>query len=187
MRTVSETVLILDIEAQWKSGRKRGIFHSGLENQTDLWNKIMAEVELGRYAGPFSDIPFEYYIQSPVGLVPKDGGKKTRLIFHLSYPKTGTTSVNANTPEELCSVAYPQFKDAIKLCISAGKGCAIAKSDLISAFRILGIRKDDWKFLVLKAKIHWTRKFTILLTNACLLVRLSVVRIFRTSLMLFHS
>ena len=64
----------------------------------------MKEVKEERYAGPFEKIPFEHYIQSPIGLVPKDWGKDTRLIFHLSYPRDGKSSVNANTPSELCSV-----------------------------------------------------------------------------------
>ena len=47
----------------------------------------MKEVKLGRYAGPFPTIPYEEdFIQSPIGLVPKDQGCDTRLIFHLSYP-----------------------------------------------------------------------------------------------------
>ena len=50
----------------------------------DLWGKIMKEIKAGRVAGPFDDIPFKNFIQSPVGLVPKAGGK-TRMIFHLSY------------------------------------------------------------------------------------------------------
>ena len=57
-------------------------------NETILWNKIMKEVKEKRYAGPFSEIPYEGdYIQSPIGLVPKDNGKKCRLIFHLLYPR----------------------------------------------------------------------------------------------------
>ena len=52
-------------------------------NKVILWNKIMKEVKAGGYAGPFEEIPFENFIQSPVGLVPKKGDK-TRLIFHLS-------------------------------------------------------------------------------------------------------
>ena len=54
---------------------------------TELWNKVIKEVALSRYAGPFENIPFTAYIQSPIGLVPKDNGTKTRLIFHLSYPR----------------------------------------------------------------------------------------------------
>ena len=130
-------------------------------NKTELWNKVMKEVQLKRYAGPFEDIPFENYIQSPIGLVPKDGGKKTRLIFHLSHPRNNKLgeSVNANTPKELCQVKYPDFEDAIKLCILAGKGCAAAKSDMSSAFRHFCIRKKDWKYLVMKAQHPKNGKF----------------------------
>ena len=78
----------------------------GVRNEILLWNKVMKEVGLGRYAGPFPEIPFEYYIQSPIGLVPKDGGTDVRLIFRLSYPRGTGTSLNANTPPEICSVKY---------------------------------------------------------------------------------
>ena len=56
-------------------------------NEIILWNKLIKEVKLGRVAGPFDEIPYENYIQSPIGLVPKDGldSGKTQLIFHLSY------------------------------------------------------------------------------------------------------
>ena len=123
-------------------------------DEVELWNKVMKEVEAKRYAGPFKQIPFENYIQSPIGLVPKDGGKKTRLIFHLSYPRGADPpqSVNANTPESLSKVKYKEFDDAVRLCIKEGRGCHAGKSDLTSAFRHLGIAKKWWKFLVMKAK-----------------------------------
>ena len=90
-------------------------------DEIELWNKVMKEVELKRYAGPYKSIPFNYYIQSPIGLVPKDGGKKTRLIFHLSYPREeDSTSINANTPEQLTKVSYKDFDEAVKLCIKEG-------------------------------------------------------------------
>ena len=120
-------------------------------NPTILWNKVMKEVKEKRYAGPFDQIPFEHYIQSPIGLVPKDGGRDTRLIFHLSYPRGKGTSVNENTPESLCSVKYPDFNEAVQLCIREGKGCHISKSDMKSVFRNLGICKRHWQFLVMKA------------------------------------
>ena len=77
-------------------------------NEAEMWNKIMKEVKLGRYAGPFADVPYENYIQSSIGLVPKDRGKKTRLIFHLLYDfgPEGEESLNFHSPEELCSVKY---------------------------------------------------------------------------------
>ena len=120
-------------------------------NPTILWNKVMKEVKEKRYAGPFESIPFDNYIQSPIGLVPKDGGKDTRLIFHLSYPRGRGLSVNASTPAEMCKVAYPDFNEAIQLCIKAGKKCKMAKSDMKSAFRNLGIKKEHWRYLIMKA------------------------------------
>ena len=87
-------------------------FHIG--NKTELWNKVMKEVKEKRYAGPFPSIPFEHYIQSPIGLVPKNGGLKTRLIFHLSHPREENSgSVNANTPKDKCKVKYSDFDEAI--------------------------------------------------------------------------
>ena len=116
-----------------------------------LWNKVMLEVEKGRYAGPFEKPPFEHYIQSPIGLVPKDKGTKTRLIFHLSYPRIGQ-SVNSEIPHECCTVKYPAFDEAVKLCLQAGVGCGMAKSDMSSAFRHVPMKKSEWASLVMKAQ-----------------------------------
>ena len=117
----------------------------------ELWNKVMKEVKEKRYAGPFEQIPFENYIQSPIGLVPKDNGKKTRLIFHLSYPKGGRTSLNINTPKELCRVKYCEFDEAVKRCLEEGVSCTMLKSDMSVAFRNLGIKKLHWPYLVMIA------------------------------------
>ena len=69
----------------------------GVGSENILWNKVMKEVKLKRYAGPYEHIPFDSYIQSLIGLVLKDGDD-TRLIFHLPYPRGTGKSVNANTP-----------------------------------------------------------------------------------------
>ena len=37
----------------------------------DIWDKVMKEVSLKRFTGPFVEVPFDSYIQSPIGLVPK--------------------------------------------------------------------------------------------------------------------
>ena len=64
-------------------------------DKTQLWKKVMKEVKLKHFTGPFSHSPFDNFIQSPIGLVDKDHGKDTRLIFHLSYPRNGkNVSVN---------------------------------------------------------------------------------------------
>ena len=59
-------------------------------SKLELWNKVMKEVKDKRFAGPYKKPPFKHYIQSPIGLVPKDGGRKTRMIFHLSHPRDKT-------------------------------------------------------------------------------------------------
>ena len=83
-------------------------------NKLELWNKVMKEVKLKRYAGLFGEIPFDYYIQSPIGFVSK-AKDQTRLIFHLSYDfkQTGNKSVNYYTPEHLCSVKYRDLDHAV--------------------------------------------------------------------------
>ena len=115
----------------------------------ELWNKVMTEMKAKCYAGPYREIPFTYFIQSPIGLVPKDKGTKTRLIFHLSYPKDGD-SVNSGIPKKFCKVKYPNFAEAIQVCIDAGKSCSVAKSDMAMAFRHVPLSSAFWQFLILK-------------------------------------
>ena len=129
--------------------------------KTDLWNKVMKEVKLGRYAGPFkkTELPFENYIQSPIGLVPK-AGDQTRLIFHLSYDfKNGNKSVNACTLKEKCTVKYRDLDHFMRNCLKLlqginekGKMFSVifySKSDLKSAFRILPLSVQDRPWLVM--------------------------------------
>ena len=54
---------------------------------TTMWNKLIKEIQEKRVAGPYEQIPFANFIQSPIGLVPKSGSLSgdMRLIFHLSY------------------------------------------------------------------------------------------------------
>ena len=108
-------------------------------------------MKLGRMAGPYDQVPYKNYIQSPIRLVEKDGGHDTHMIFHLSYPRNGD-SVNSCTPVELCSVKYPDFSEAVQLCLREGKNCKIGKSDVKSTFRNLGIKCHQWHFLILKCK-----------------------------------
>ena len=156
-------------------------------SKVDLWNKIMKEVKVKRVAGPYKNPPFESYIQSPGGLVPKAGGdgKQTRLIFHLSYDfkKEEMFSVNHHMPREQCSVKYKDLDYAVQAYLrvlngetdvtdkylsrnnleqkwrrnfsdhrKAGKFVFAGKSDLKSAFRLLGLSKDSWPWLIFKAQ-----------------------------------
>ena len=61
------------------------------------------------------------------------------------------TSVNANIPKDRCSVKYPDFEDAMRLCLSVGKSCFIGKLDMSSAFRHVLLRKDQWFLMIMKA------------------------------------
>ena len=105
-------------------------------------------------------------MQSLIGLVPKDKGLKTRLIFHLSYPKDGD-SVNAGIPHEVCTVKYPDFDQAVKLCIQEGVGCYVGKTDMSSAFRHVPMAKDQWWLLVMKAE-HPKSKKVYYFVDKCL-------------------
>ena len=57
-----------------RQSQSKNIPLNNIGNETLLWNKIMKEVKLKRVAGPFKEVPFDNYIQSPIGLVPKTGG-----------------------------------------------------------------------------------------------------------------
>ena len=134
-------------------------FTEGVGSPTELWNKVMKEVELKRYAGPYDDQPYEFFIQSPIGLVPKDKGKKTRLIFHLSYPRHGKwKSVNACIDKQDCKVKYNDFDCAVKRCLEEGISCHVGKSDMASAFRQVPLNGKCWFLLLLKAKHPVTGK-----------------------------
>ena len=104
----------------------------------------------------YEEVPFDYCIQSPIGLVPKDNGSDVKLIFHLSYPKRhDSASVNANTLHELCTVQYIDFDEAVRLCLSyvteEHRPIYVAKLDAQSAFHILGLSRCSWPWTVLKA------------------------------------
>ena len=127
----------------------------------DMWEKIMKEVRCGRYAGPYQSIPYQNYMQSPIGLVAKSGGK-TRLIFHLSYdfgPEVHQKSFNYHTPDHLCSVKYRDLDFVIMTCLGLLKSSIsehfpviyFSKTDLLSAFRILPALPSQRKYMCMYA------------------------------------
>ena len=132
-------------------------------NKFDLWEKIMTEVGKHRVAGPFPEIPFACYIQSPVGLVPK-AEDKMRMIFHLSYnfgDREEQKSLNYHTPRHLCTVSYNDLDTAVASCLKVNEKrealaiktpIMLSKSDLRSAFRVIPIKPEHRKWLIFKAK-----------------------------------
>ena len=120
----------------------------------------MSEVKEQWVAGPFNEILFQNFIQSPIGLVPKKGSSKTRLIFHLSYNFTDAEgsekSLNFYTPKELYTTHYNDLDHAVINClrVSGVSRCplVLAKTDLVSAFRMLPIWDQHWRWVIFKAK-----------------------------------
>ena len=137
----------------------------------------MKEVRLKRVAGPFDQIPFENFIQSPIGLVPKAGSGKTRLIFHLSYDFPGQSqgkSVNHHTLKDQCTVHYPDIDFAVKQYLrlheqgeqrednKARSGRSVqdyrptvvyaGRSDIQSAFRVVPLKRESWPWLIMMAE-----------------------------------
>ena len=120
--------------------------------------------------GPFDkeELPFDNFIQSPIGLVPKTGNKM-RLIFHLSYEFEDRGSVNSNTPKEKCTVKYRDLDHAVKNClevldkqqssefVGSMKTVRFCKTDLTSAFRILPMKIEHCCWLVMMAVNPKTR------------------------------
>ena len=138
---------------------------------TQLWNKLIKEVQHSRIAGPFDSVPFEHFMQSPIGLVPK-AKDQTRLTFHLSYDfgtEIDQRSVNFHTPAEKCSVKYQDLDCAAKMCLrvkafkmknlnlfigtdkDGNEFIYLGKSDIKSAFHLLCLDKSSWRWLVMKA------------------------------------
>ena len=142
----------------------------------EMWEKIMKEVKLGRYGGPYKTIPFDRYVQSPIGLVPK-AGNKTRLIFHLSYDFPDYRSINFYTPPELCKVKYKDLDHAIGTCLKMKhlfhedpekfEGVVFAKTDVVSAFRILPGKPQQHFLFILKAT-HPITKEVLYFVDKCL-------------------
>ena len=46
---------------------------------------------------------------------------------------------------------YPDFMEAVEICMNAGQACYCAKSDMSMAFRNIPMDKKSWCYLILKA------------------------------------
>ena len=141
-------------------------FTAGVGDKLDMWSKIMKEVKECQVAGPFEEIPFDYYIQSPIRLVPK-AGNKTRLIFHLSYnfgKEESEKFINYFIPDELCTVKYNDLDEAISASLWAHEYMTkslqwdkvhrpiyYGKSDALSAFRMVPLSRKCWFLLIFMA------------------------------------
>ena len=116
-----------------------------LSNMSVVQDKLDKELRLGRIAGPFVDPPFENFIVSPLGLVPKKNPGEFRLIHDLSFPKGN--SVNSHIDPQFSTVQYEVLDHCIEIIQSLGSGCLVAKADLRDAFRIIPVSPASYRML----------------------------------------
>ena len=119
---------------------------SAYKNAAIVSETLAKEVALGRVAGPFNDPPSPNLQVSPIGVIPKKHSDKFRLIFHLSYRKTGD-SINSFISKEDYSLQYTKIDNTIAALLDFGPGTFMAKTDIECAFRIFPIHRDDWELL----------------------------------------
>ena len=124
--------------------------HVGIVDQ-----KLAKEIQAGRIIRPFEKPPLHNLKVSPLGVIPKKVQGEYRMIHHLSFPFGG--SVNDFIPPEFCSVQYATVDDAVQIIKRLGRGCALAKTDVRSAFRIIPVHPFDYQLL----GIQWRGKYYV--------------------------
>ena len=114
---------------------------SALQKPDAVDDKLAKELKLGRIVGPFLTRPLPSLHISPLGLIPKKTPGEYRLIHHLSF--LFGNSVNSHIPKIATSVHYASIDDAIRLIGRTGGGCALAKTDVKNAFRLIPVNPKD--------------------------------------------
>lgn len=118
---------------------------SVLNNPSIVDAKLEKELSSHRLAGPFASPPFDPFVISPLGIVPKKSPGEFRLIHNLSHPRG--YSVNDGILPEDSSVSYATIDDEISFIRSVGRNCFLAKTDIKHAFRIIPIHPKDYHLL----------------------------------------
>ena len=132
-------------------------FKSALDMREIVDLKIAKEIQLGRVIGPFNDLPLPRLKISPLCLVPKKKSGSWRLVHNLSYPNKKEISVNAGISDEAATVQYTSIDDAIAKIKMLGNSVHLAKSDILSAFRIIPVHPDDYELL----GFQWNGKYFV--------------------------
>ena len=107
---------------------------SALQNPVMVSNKLQKEIDAHRIAGPFV-----YPILIKVLDIKKDTVNLGSYIIYLFLEK----SINDHIRDRFCTVQYASFDDAVRIIVSLGKGCLVAKTDVESTFRVVPVRKED--------------------------------------------
>ena len=123
---------------------------SARRNPHIVSTNLLKELQLGHTAGPFVSPPFPNFQVYPIGVVPKKHSTQRRTIFHLSFPKHQTTSVNSHISPTDYSLHYITIDTAISIIQNIGQGCFMSKLDIKSAFRNIPVHPSDWELLGMK-------------------------------------
>ena len=126
-----------------------------LENPLIAQQMVDEEVAKGHMLGPFDEPPLPNLIYLPINLVPK-GEDDFRLIHDLLYPYDGVNSINDCIPPCNSRVHYHSIDDVIDIALRLGQTATGSRVDIAHAFRNLGIRLEDIRFLAftLNGKIY---------------------------------
>lgn len=131
--------------------------------------KLDKETDLGRLVGPFDTRLFSVFHISPLRLthVPKKLPGEFRLIHHLSFPEGH--SINSHIPNIASSVHYANIDDAIRLVQCSGRGCALAKTDIKNAFRLIPVSPSKYNLLGIcwRDKFYVDRNIAMGLSSSC--------------------
>ena len=107
---------------------------SALQNPVMVSNKLEKEIDAHRIAGPFV-----YPLLIEVLNIKKNTVNLGSYIIYLFLKK----SINDHIPDTFCTVQYATLDDAVRIIVSHGKGCLLAKTDVESTFRVVPVRKED--------------------------------------------
>ena len=127
---------------------------SAAEHPLVIDSYLQTEVAAGRVAGPFTSPPFPSLHVSRFGVIPKNNQPgKWRLILDLSSPEGH--SVNDGIPKPPFTVQYVSIDAFIDGIMSLGPGALMAKFDVASAYRNVGIHPSDRPLLGMKWREHY--------------------------------
>ncbi|OBZ73599.1 hypothetical protein A0H81_06082 [Grifola frondosa] len=102
---------------------------------------------------------YRFFRTSPLGLVPKPGSDKLRLVQDMSYPRNDplVQSVNAGINSDDFPTAWGTFDEASRLILSLPPGCRAAVFDISSAYRITPVQPGQQHVLC----VYWRGKVYI--------------------------
>ena len=143
------------------------------EKPEEAQKLVDVEIEKGHMLGPFDEPPMEGMSFSPINLVEKAGGKEGeyRLIHDLAFPYDGESSVNTCIPPENSKVCYHHIDEVIDMALEIGQSVKEICADIRHAFRNLGLRFDQIKYMgfTLKGKFYINVCLPFRAASSCLI------------------